>query len=90
MSERHVFKRDWIACLKYANHSRLNRQHDWGDLYDFINEQEHFTHLLGYVLWDQVPNEHNSLSILGFPVYGEHSNCVLWTFRQVDVDYHYS
>lgn len=40
MSERHVFKRDWIACLKYANHSRLKSQHDWGDLCDLQWAQE--------------------------------------------------
>ena len=26
----HVFKRDWISCSKYDNHSRLGRQHDLG------------------------------------------------------------
>ena len=28
--KRQVFKRDWIVCSKYDNHSRLNSQHDWG------------------------------------------------------------
>ena len=26
--KRDIFKRDWIACSKYANHPRLNSQHD--------------------------------------------------------------
>ena len=28
--KRHVFKRDWIACSKYINKSRLISQHNWG------------------------------------------------------------
>ena len=27
---RRVLKRDWIACLKFVNHSRCNSEHDWG------------------------------------------------------------
>ena len=29
-----AFKRDWTVCPNYDNHSRLNSQHDWEDLYD--------------------------------------------------------
>jgi hypothetical protein len=35
------------------------------------------TQLLGCVPWDQVSHEHNSSSISGFFVYGEHSRGVL-------------
>lgn len=27
---KNVFKRDWIPCSKYDNHSRPNSQHDGG------------------------------------------------------------
>jgi hypothetical protein len=34
--KRHVLKIDQTPCSYYANHSRLNTQHDWGDLYDHL------------------------------------------------------
>jgi hypothetical protein len=30
------FGTDWSSCSECANHSKLNRQHDWGDLYDHL------------------------------------------------------
>lgn len=33
-------KRDWTTCSKFANHTRLNNQRNWGDLYDHFNEHE--------------------------------------------------
>ena len=30
ISQTHVLERDWTACLKYDNHSRLDSQHNWG------------------------------------------------------------
>jgi hypothetical protein len=32
----HVLKRDWIAFSKCANYFRLNNQHNWGNLYDYL------------------------------------------------------
>ena len=29
LSSRHMFERAWITCLKFANYSNLNNQHDW-------------------------------------------------------------
>ena len=34
----HMFERDCTTCSKYANHSRLDIQYDWKDLYNhFMN-----------------------------------------------------
>ena len=30
------FKRDWASSSKCANHSKLNSQHNWGDLCDLL------------------------------------------------------
>ena len=38
-----VFKRDWTTCSKFVNHSRLNSQHNWGDLYDHLMSKRIFT-----------------------------------------------
>ena len=38
--------------------------------------------VLGYVPWDHVSHEHNSLLNPGFPILGEHLGCVLLTFQQ--------
>ena len=37
-----MFERDWIACLKYDNHSRLKSQHNWGgDLFEhYVDEHD--------------------------------------------------
>ena len=31
---RHMFKRDWTACLEYAKQFKPNSQHHWGNLFD--------------------------------------------------------
>jgi hypothetical protein len=36
MDTKNVFKRDWTTCLEHDDHSRLNSQHNWGDLYDHL------------------------------------------------------
>ena len=48
---------------------------------------QHLPQLLGFVQWDHVPNEHNSLLTLRFPIYREHSRWELWTFQQATINY---
>ena len=31
-----MFKQDWTTCLEYANHARLNSQHQLGALHDHL------------------------------------------------------
>ena len=35
--------RDWTSCSKFVNHSRLNMQHNWGDLSDHSMRKRIFT-----------------------------------------------
>ena len=37
------FKRDWTKCSKFANYSRFNNQHNWGNLYDHLMSTRNFT-----------------------------------------------
>ena len=41
--KRHVFKKDGTMFSKYVNHSRLNSQHDQGNLYDHLMSTRIFT-----------------------------------------------
>ena len=36
-------KRDWTMCSKQVNHSKLNNQHNWGNLYDHLMSTRIFT-----------------------------------------------
>ena len=38
-TERCVFQRDWTTCSTFANYSRFNSQHNWGDLYYHLIEK---------------------------------------------------
>ena len=42
-----MFDIDWTMCSEYANHSRLNSQHNWGDLY---------VHLMGTIIFTLIMN----------------------------------
>ena len=42
------------------------------------------TQLLGCILLGQVLGENNSPLIMGFPDYGEHSSCTMWSFLITD------
>ena len=35
-----VFKRNWNACSKYHNHSKLTNQHNWGTYMTIFDEHE--------------------------------------------------
>ena len=47
--EVRVLDRDWIACSKYANHSTLNSQNHWGDLYDHLMTTKIFTSIVNKI-----------------------------------------
>ena len=38
-----MFKRDWATCSINVNHSRLNGQDNWGDIYDHLMSTRIFT-----------------------------------------------
>ena len=38
LENKFLFTGDWSTCSKYANHCKLNPQHDCGDLYDPLDE----------------------------------------------------
>ena len=41
--QKDLFKRDWTACSSFVNHSRLNSQHNWRNLYDHLMRKRNFT-----------------------------------------------
>jgi hypothetical protein len=67
--------------------STRTRTLNWCHLFS-VRCHHNITQLFGCVLWDHVSSEKSSLLIMGFPVYREHSSCVLWWIvRQAAVDY---
>ena len=42
-TKRHVFKKNWTAHSKFVNHSTVNNQHNWEDLYDHLMSMSIFT-----------------------------------------------
>ena len=44
-----MFEGDWTKCSKYVEHSKLNSQHDWGDLYDRLPSTEIFTLIMNEI-----------------------------------------
>ena len=34
--QKHVLQKDWTMCPRYDNHSKVNSQLYWGDLYDQV------------------------------------------------------
>ena len=38
-----------MTCSKYYHHSRLNNQHDWGDLYEHLIDTKTFTLMMNRI-----------------------------------------
>ena len=49
LPKRHVFKRDWIVPSIYDNHSRVNNQHVWRELYDHPMSTKFFTSIMNKI-----------------------------------------
>ena len=47
--QKDVFERDWTTCSKYDNHSRLNSQCNWGNLYDHLMGMRIFTFIVNMI-----------------------------------------
>ena len=45
----HMFEGDWTKCSKYVEHSKLNSQHDWEDLYDQLLSTGIFTLIMNKI-----------------------------------------
>ena len=43
---KYVLKKMWTMCSKYDDHSKLNNQHIWENLYDHLISMEIFTFMM--------------------------------------------
>ena len=50
ITKRHVFIKDWTTSLNNDNHSKLNSQHKWGDLYAKIMSIRIFTLIMNKII----------------------------------------
>ena len=85
-TKKDIFNWDWTTCLKYANHSRVNIQHDWEDLCDHsmsriiftLNMHKIFTWSPNYELMSQL-SPHCPLNMLFM---ADHFETLEWWLRQ--------